>query len=234
MRNHFIAGLLLAAGLGGCDGLGGRLTHYRIRVHCVLAPDGKPVAGVRLGGAGPGPKPPPPSDAEGNAVFEVEGREGQEVLFEIVETPVSLALADGAAKRSVVLKNFGDGSRASELSHEVRLRTRKEQYVVLVSAEQAPGVEISTSTGTEPVARLNSRSAAAFVTEGKPGDELTVTLLASRVSKLKASDPMQTFVLKGGDNLLAFHSDLYVKPVAVAAPRKVRRAPSVVSPIRPW
>lgn len=235
MRGRFMAGLLLAtAGLPGCGDLGGQSMQYRIQVRCVMS-DGKPVQGVRLGGAGAGAMQVE-SDAEGNVALHVEGREGQEVGFEVLGVPPSLVLADGNTKRAVILKHYGarDARRASELSHEIRLRARKEPYVVLVSAAQAPGVEIAASNAAEPVARLNSRSAAAFLTEGKPGDELKVTLLASRVSRQKAGDPTQTFILKEGENILAFQSDLYIKPVVAAAPKKVTRTARPPTIIRSW
>ncbi len=191
----------------GCD-LNGQATRYQIRIHCTL-PDGTPVQGVQIA---KGNDPIQSSDAQGDAFVRLEGREGQEVQFSIAKIPPTLTLAEGVESRHIVLKNLGGSvkKRVSEIAHEVKLRPKKETYVVLVSAIQAPMLAVSANG--EVVAHLNSRSAAAFRREGKPGDELKVTVLASKDARTKGSDPTQSFTLPEGGGVLSFHSSLVIKP----------------------
>jgi hypothetical protein len=114
--------------------------------------------------------------------------------------------------------------------HEIRLRPKKETYVVLVTAEQAPMLAIA-ANGTV-VAHLNSRSAAAFRTEGKPGEELKVTLLASKGARVQGNDPTQTFTLPENSSILAFRSNLLIKPPPVRV--KVTRAAPVLTSWSSW
>lgn len=211
--SRVLMGLLLGgANLLACD-LNRQPTQYRIHIHCQLA-DGKPVAGVQIARSLQG-SPVGASDAQGNLVLALEGkREGEEVEFAIAGVPPTLVLTEADKVRHVILKNYGDLSqRTSDVKYEIRLRPKKEMYVVLVRAEQAPMLPIS-ANGAE-VAHLNSRSAAAFRTEGKPGDELKVTILASRGAKVKGADPTQSFLLPEGGGILSFHSSLFLKPEVV-------------------
>ena len=203
-----LAALLLLWCVPGCEGR--QPTRYRIHVHCQL-PDGKPVAGVGVAKTA-GAKPLLSSDAQGNIYLPVDGREGQEVQFAIVQLPPTLVLAEGADSRRVILKNFGVSGKqkVSDIEHEIRLRPKKETYVVLVSAVQAPMMPI-VANGTV-VAHLNSRSAAAFRTEGKPGEELKVSISASKAAKVAGTDPQQTFILPENSSILSFHSNLLLKP----------------------
>lgn len=227
-RMQKMGAILLVLGLTSCD-LSRQATHYRIRIHCQL-PDGSPVAGVKIGKAVAMP-PLLASDAQGNLVLPIDGREGQEVPFAIVHIPPSLVLAEGGESRRVILKNYGVRGRqqVSEVMHEIRLRPKKETYVVLVTAEQAPMLAVAANGAV--VAHLNSRSAAAFRTEGKPGEELKVTLLASKVAKVQDSDPTETFTLPENGAILAFRSNLLLKPPPVA---KVRTGSRPALLITPW
>lgn len=203
-----------------CD-LNQQATQYRIHVHCQL-PDGKPVAGVQLNRPQTG-QTLGTSDAQGNIVLMLEGREGQDVDFTISSIPATLALAEGDKLRHVTLKKYGTAKQhISDVKHEIRLRPKKEKYVILVSAEQAPLLPVSANGAV--VAHLNSRSAAAFRIEGKPGDELKVTILASQTAKVKGTDPAQSFTLPEGGGILSFHSNLFIKPEVVKAAPRVNRS----------
>lgn len=206
-RTRFL--LPLCGLLCACDlGFSRQVTHYQIQIRCLL-PDGKPVAGVQITTGEP--RRTLRSDPQGLIGLPVEGREGQEVGFSISQLPPTLTLAEGTETRKVILKNYGGSSRhARTLQHEIHLRPKRETYVVLVSAEQAPQVQVA-ANGTR-VAQLNSRSAAAFRIEGKPGDELKVVLLASKSAQLRGADPQQSFTLPENSSILSFHSSLFIKP----------------------
>jgi len=210
--------MLLWGSAAGCD-LGRQPTRYRIHIHCQL-PDGSPVAGVQIAKT-VGGKPMLTSDAQGNIFLPIEGREGQEVQFAIAQLPQALKLAEGAESRRVILKNFGVNNKqhTSDIAHEIRLRPKKETYVILVSAAQAPMLPIMANGAL--VAHLNSKSAAAFRTEGKPGDELKVAISAGKGAKVAGPDPQHTFVLPESTAILAWNSNLYIKPPKVWKPRIV-------------
>lgn len=214
--------VLVLAVLGGCE-KNNQISQYRVRVHCTLT-DGTAASGITIARAG---EPARESDAQGDVLLHLEGREGQEIQFEIAKLPTTLMLAEGSPIRKLVLKKLGDKRAVVEILHEVHLRPKKESYVVLVSAAQAPMLAVA-ANGSE-VARLNSRSAAAFRLAGKPGDELKVTILASKDAKTPGSDPTQSFTLPEKSGILSFHSNLFIKPVF----RKPTVAKSTVN-IVPW
>lgn len=221
VRQALLPVCMLAA-LGGCE-RNNQISQYRVRVHCALT-DGTAVSGVAIARAG---DPVRESDAHGDVLLHLEGREGQEIQFEIAKLPAALMLAEGSPTRKLVLKKLGDKRAVVEILHEVHLRPKKESYVVLVSAAQAPMLAVA-ANGSE-VARLNTRSAAAFRLAGKPGDELKVTILASKDAKTQGSDPTQSFTLPEKGGILSFHSNLFIKPVF--------RKPPVVKPtvnVVPW
>lgn len=207
----------------GCE-FNRQATRYQIRIHCTL-PDGTPVPGVQIARTGESPQL---SDAQGDAFLRLEGREGQEVLFSIAAIPPALTLTEGSESRKIVLKNFGavGKNRVSEVTHEVHLRPKTETYVVLVSAAQAPLATVAVNG--DPLAALNSESASAFRWVGKPGEELKVTILASKDAQTKGSDPTQSFTLPDGGGVLSFHSNLFIKPPPVKRER-VRTSGVVIS-----
>ena len=193
------------------------ISRFRVHVHCQTA-EGRAVPGVLVsGGKGSSAR----SDSQGNVALAFEGREGEEVSFRVERLPPGLELADGVDLRRVVLKNYtGEVSRGgiSEIQHDIPLRNRLDSYVVMVYADHAGGQPIF-ANGAE-VARLNSRGAAVFRHEGKPGEELVVAIQTGDDPRASRPDPKTQFQLPETDRLLKFHSDLVIAAVAPKPPKK--------------
>lgn len=202
------------------------ISRFRLHVHCQTS-EGRAVAGVLVAG---GKGSPARSDSQGNAALAFEGREGEEVSIRVERLPPGLELADGADVRRVVLKNYtGEVSRdgISELQHDIPLRNRLDSYVVMVYADQAGGQPVF-ANGAE-VARLNSRGAAVFRHEGKPGEELVVGIQTNDDPRASRPDPKTQFQLPETERLLKFHSDLVINKVAPVR-RKIAKPARVVGP----
>ena len=191
----------LAAGvsLTGCRESGPEL--YEVRVRCLLS-DRSPVAGVELSGGAQTAL----SDAQGVAAFSLPGHEGAEVTLTVTRIPPGLELGDRLTERHVYLKRIGKASGA--IVHDLPLRKKRETYVVMVAAER--GADLPVYANGAEVARLNSRSAAAFRIEAEPKSELKVMLDTNGNKRASEQNPTHVFVLPPGSAVLAHRYSLVV------------------------
>lgn len=212
---------LLGGGLLGCRGAAPGVNTYQLTVRCRTG-DGRPVPLVAVSSE----RAPVGSvtDSNGVATLIVDGREGEEVPLRINKLPPDHSLATPGAERRIVLKNVGKtGSEGIQVVHDVSLRRTKETYVVLVAAEHVAGLPV-TANGVER-AQLNSRGAAAFRLEGRPGDELKVAVVTASEPRASEPDPSKVFVLPEGGGVLGFRSGVSI--LAEAAVPEVRRRKKV-------
>jgi len=220
----YLSALFFAA-LGGCGGKGPGVRTYQITVHCQTK-DGRPVPLVALSSerATVGAV----TNMRGLATLIVDGREGEEVALRIDKLPPD-HLELSTTEHRVVLKNLGkSGPQGIEVGHDIALRRTRESYSVLVAAEQTPDLEVA-ANGVK-LARLNSRGAAAFRVEGKPGEELKVAILTANHPRASTPDPTKVFVLPENGGVLAFLSNLSFAalPEVAVAPAKRKRKAKVV------
>lgn len=220
----------LAGALLGC-GKGPGVSTYAVTVRCQTH-DGRPVPLVALSSE----RAPAGAvtNMKGIATLLFEGREGEEVPLTVDRLPADHSeLAPGTAHK-VVLKNVGAvGAQGIEVGHDIKLRRTRESYTVLVAAEQVADLAVS-GNGVK-LARLNSRGAAAFRVEGKPGEELKVAILTENNPRASVQDPSKVFVLPESGGVLSFLSNLSIaavaeEPAAPAARRKRRHKAVVDQP----
>lgn len=202
------------------------ISKFRVRVHCQTQ-EGRAVGGVLLASGTSSVR----TDGQGNATLPFEGHEGEEVSFRIERLPSGLELVDHTPLRRVVLKSYGHGdpdrSGISDLQHDIALRNKKDAYTVLVYADDAPNLPVVANGA--PVAKLNSRGAAAFRYEGKQGEELIVSISTGNNPRASLQDPKKTFQLGDTERLLLFHSELAI----AAQPPPKRATPKSTKPNGP-
>lgn len=218
----------LCIGASYCRGDETGAAKFRVRVHCQSI-EGRAIPGVLLSG---GRNVAVRTDTQGNAALAFEGREGEEVTLRVERLPPGLELADGSELRRVVLKAYaGSDSRGaiSDIPHDIPLRNRKDGYIVLVYADQAADLPV-VANGAE-TAQLNSRGAAAFRHEGKPGEELIVSIRTGENPRASRIDPKKTFILPDSDRVLTFHSDLTMAATAPAV-QKQNRVKKTAQPMK--
>jgi hypothetical protein len=225
MRPLYLPALLFGA-LAGCGGKGPGVFTYQIAVHCQTK-DGRPVPLVSLSSDRAAASAV--TNMRGIATLVVDGREGEEVALRIDKLPPDHSELAAGAEHKVVLKNLGKvGPQGIEVGHDIALRRTKESYSVLVAAEQTPDLEV-TANGVK-LARLNSRGAAAFRIEGKPGEEFKVAILTENHPRASTQDPTKVFVLPENGGVLSFRSNLSLSAVAeVLAPARRRRKAKLVN-----
>lgn len=205
----------------GCAGKGPGVSTYAVSIRCQTH-DGRPVPLVALsseraavGGV---------TNMQGIATILIDGREGEEVPLRVEKLPADHTELSGRAEHKVVLKNIGKtGPQGIEVGYDLKLRRTKESYTVLIAAEQVSDLDVS-GNGVK-LARLNSRGAAAFRVEGKPGEELKVAILTEKNPRASVQDPTKVFVLPENGGVLTFLSNLSLaaiaeEPAAPAARRK--------------
>ncbi len=177
---------------------------YAVRVRCQTL-DGQPVPGVLL--SGPGGAAPVQSDADGVALLRVMGHEGEDAPLHVLRVPSEYLLdngnADAAESHRVVLKQLLSSSGAAPLalSHELRLRRRHENYVILLSIDGAAGRAVAANGAIR--AWLNSRGAAAFRYPGSPGEELQVSILQDH-KRPGPHDLHHAFTLPDSGSILSY------------------------------
>jgi hypothetical protein len=199
---------LLGVAPSGCRGAAPGVSTYELTVRCRTS-DARPVPLVAISSerALVGSV----TDSNGVATLLVDGREGEEVPLRVDKLPPDHTLATPGPERRLVLKNVGKkGAEGIQVVHDISLRRTKETYVVLVAAEQVAGLPI-TANGIEK-AQLNSRGAAAFRLEGRPGDELKVAIVTASEPRASEPDPSKVFVLPENGGVLAFRSGLSILP----------------------
>lgn len=184
---------------------------YQVRVHCVTA-DGRPVAGIDLEGE----DQLLTSDGQGLAQFVVNGNEGKDVTVRIAKVPTEFELVDRQVERHVLLKNLG--TTGNVVNYELRLRKKRESYVIMLSTEKAADLPVR-ANGAE-VALLNSRGAAAFLIEGEPRSELKVVLETNGNPRASEQNPGHTFVLPENSAVLAHRYPLIITPPPPAVVNK--------------
>lgn len=212
---------LLGGGLLGCGGAAPGVNTYQLTVRC-RTPDGRPVPLVGVSSERAPVRGV--TDSNGVATLIVDGREGEEVPLRIDKLPPDHSLATPGAERRIVLKNVGKSSpEGIQIVHDVAVRRTKETYVVLVAAEHVAALPV-TANGVEK-ATLNSRGAAAFRLEGRPGDELKVAIVTAGEPRASEPDPSKVFVLPEGGGVLGFRSG--VSLLAEAAEPEVRKRKKV-------
>lgn len=89
----------------------------------------------------------------------------------------------------------------------------------MLSAERAADLPVQANGA--PVAKLNSRGAAAFTLEAKPRSELKVVLETHGNPRASEQDPRHTFVLPETSAVVAYRYPLVITP-----PPPPRRVPS--------
>lgn len=211
---------LSAGAMSGCSGKAPGVSTYRLAVSCRTA-DGRPVPLVAVSSE----RAPASSvtDSNGIATLLIDGREGEEVPVRVDKLPPDHSLLGSGAEQKVVLKNVGKVSAEGiEVGHAIKLRRTKETYVVLIAAERVADLPV-TANGVER-ARLNSRGAAAFRLEGKPGEELKVAILTNKDPRASEQDPSKVFTLPEGGAVLGFRSGLaFAEEVAAPEVKKRKR-----------
>jgi hypothetical protein len=211
----------LLSALHGCAGKGSGVSTYAVSIRCQTG-DGRPVPLVALSSerAAAGVI----TNMKGIATLVIDGREGEEVPLRVERLPADHTESSAGAEHKVVLKNVGKtGPQGIEVGYDLKLRRIKESYTVLVAAEQVSDLDV-TGNGVK-LARLNSRGAAAFRVEGKPGEELKVAILTEKNPRASVQDPTKVFVLPENGGVLTFLSNLSMaavaeEPAAPAARRK--------------
>jgi hypothetical protein len=212
---------LLGGGLLGCRGAAPGINPYQLSIRCRTS-DGRPVPLVAV--SSERALVPSVTDSNGVATLLVDGREGEEVPLRIDKLPPDHSLVTPGAERRIVLKNVGKVSpEGIQVVHDVPLRRTRETYVVLIAAEHVADLPV-TANGVEK-AQLNSRGAAAFRIDGRPGDELKVAIVTASAPRISEPDPSRVFVLPEGGGVLAFRSG--VSLVAEAAAPEVRKRKKV-------
>jgi hypothetical protein len=215
-------GAVISLGLGAPSGCGGKapgVSTYKLSVRCRTA-DGRPVPLVAVSSeraliSGV-------TDSNGIATLLIDGREGEEVPVRVDKLPPDHSLLGAGTEQKVVLKNVGKlSAEGIEVGHDVKLRRTKETYVVLIAAERVADLAV-TANGVEK-ARLNSRGAAAFRLEGKPGEELRVAILTNSDPRASEQDPSKVFTLPEGGAVLGFRSGLAFAEEAAAPEIKKRK-----------
>lgn len=116
------------------------------------------------------------------------------------------------------------------VNYELRLRKKRESYVVILSTEKAPDRVVRANGAA--VAQLNSHGAAAFLIEGEPRSELKVVLETNGNQRASEHNPGHTFVLPDNSAVLAHHYGLVITPppAAVAVRKATERKKSRSSP----
>lgn len=204
--------LLLVTGmslLGACNR--SQSDAYQVRVRCVIA-DGRPVPGIELEGE----DQLVTSDGQGLAQFVVNGNEGKDVTVRITKVPTEFELTDRQVERHVLLKKLG--TTGNVVNYELRLRKKRESYVIMLSTEKAADLLVR-ANGAE-VAQLNSRGAAAFLIEGEPRSELKVVLETNGNPRASEQNPGHTFVLPENSAVLAHRYPLIITPPPIVAIKK--------------
>ncbi len=156
--------------------------------------DFRPVEGLVI--LGPGGAEIGRTNSDGRALFTAVGQEGESAEFSI-QPPPEFLISEGGEKRRVLLKRLrsigGGYGNINIVDHDIKLRKRNLPYVVLIATNQFAGLPVVVF-GIEKT-RLNSRGVGMFLHEGKPGDEITVTLLTDSDPRIAPVSPRKTFVL---------------------------------------
>lgn len=191
--------------------------------------DFRPVEGLTVLGAGG--VEIGRTNADGRALFIVNGQEGESAEF-TVQPPPGMLLAEGNDKRRVLLKRLrsisGAYSSINVVDHSVKLRKRKLPYVVLLATNHFAGLPVVVF-GVEKT-RLNSKGVGMFLHEGLPGDEITVTLLTESNPRILPVSPSKTFVLPDQPTQLLWRTALDLRKQAEVK-KTIRKGPARHGPI---
>lgn len=126
-----------------------------------------------------------------------------------------MLISEGGEKRRVLLRRLrsigGGYSVINIVDHDVKLRKRNLTYVVLLATNQFAGLPVVVF-GVEKT-RLNSRGVGMFLHEGKPGDEITVTVLTDSDPRIAPVSPKKTFVLPDTSTQLFWRTAFEIRKV---------------------
>lgn len=217
--------LLGLAGLIGCHTRGDIEHQAFVILVEAKSNDFRPVADLTI--LSPGGKEIARTNSDGRAFFNTVGREGESVEF-LVQAPAEMLITDGGERRRVLLKrlrSIGGESNINIVDHEVRLRKRNLPYVVLIATNQIAGLPVLVY-GVEKT-RLNSRGVGMFLHEGKPGDEIAITLSTISDPRIAPVSPKKTFVLPETPTQFFWRENFEVRRVVGPKKKtKVRNRPT--------